>query len=112
MAKVKLMDLAIARSGDKGDSTNIGIMANSKEIYAFLKKQLTAELVRTHFSEICQGDITRYELPNLNAFNFMLEHSLDGGGTSTLRSDAQGKVHGSALLHIDIEVPDELLNST
>ena len=65
MAKVKLMDLAIARSGDKGDSTNIGIMANSKEIYAFLKKQLTAELVKTHFSEICQGDITRYELPTL-----------------------------------------------
>tara|TARA_B110000444_G_scaffold256855_1_gene294093 strand:+ start:443 stop:772 length:330 start_codon:yes stop_codon:yes gene_type:complete len=109
MTIVKLMDVAIARSGDKGDSTNIGIIANSKEIYEHLKGQLTADIVKSNFDKICQGNITRYELPNLNSFNFMLEHSLDGGGTSTLRSDAQGKVHGSALLHIDIEIPDKLL---
>lgn len=112
MAKVKLMNVAIARSGDKGDSTNIGIMANSTDIYRHLKQILTADLVQAYFKEICSGKVTRYELPNLNSFNFMLEHSLDGGGTSTLRSDAQGKVHGSGLLHIEIDVPDELLAST
>lgn len=109
MAKVKLMDIAIARSGDKGDGSNVGIKANTPELYAFLKKELTSDKVKDHFKEICFGEVTRYELDNLNALNFILEDSLGGGGTETLIMDAQGKVHGLALLHMEMEVPDALL---
>jgi len=109
MAIRKLMDIAIARSGDKGNSTNIGVIANSEAIYAFLKQNLTATAVKQHFKEICFGEVIRYELPNLKAFNFVLNDSLDGGGTETMRLDAQGKVHGLALLHLEMDVPDDLL---
>lgn len=111
MAKVTLADIAIARSGDKGDSSNIGVMAKSWEIYEFLCGHLTPELVKSHFSEICQGRVTRYELPNLRSLNFILEHSLGGGGAESLLTDAQGKVHGLALLHLQIDVPDSVLQS-
>lgn len=109
MASVKLMDIAIARSGDKGDGSNVGIKANTPELYEFLKKELTTEKVKDHFKEICFGEVTRYELDNLNALNFILEDSLGGGGTETLIMDAQGKVHGLALLHMEVDVPDALL---
>ncbi len=109
MAKVKLMDIAIARSGDKGDGSNVGIKARTPELYQFLKETLSVEVVKDHFKEICFGKVTRYELDNLHALNFILEDSLGGGGTETLIMDAQGKVHGLALLHMEVEVPDALL---
>lgn len=109
MTKVKLMDIAIARSGDKGDGSNVGIRANSPELYAFLEKELSAEVVKNYFSKICFGKVTRYELPNLQSLNFILEESLGGGGTDTLITDAQGKVHGLGMLHYELDVPDELL---
>jgi hypothetical protein len=111
MAIVKLMEVAIARSGDKGDGSNVGIKARTPEVYAFLRDNLTVEKVKSHFSEICFGDVCRYELPNLLALNFILEDSLGGGGTETLIMDAQGKVHGLALLHMEMDIPDSLLKS-
>jgi hypothetical protein len=109
MAKVKLMEIAIARSGDKGAGSNVGIMAKSKEAYDFLVKELTIERVQQHFSQINFGKVDRYELPNLRALNFILHDSLGGGGTETQKTDAQGKVHGLAMLHMELEVPDSLL---
>lgn len=109
MAKVKLMDIAIARSGDKGDSSNVGVMAKTPELYEFLKEKLTPDVVKNFFKEICKGKVVRYEIPNLRALNFILHDSLGGGGTETLITDAQGKVHGLAMLHMELEVPDKLL---
>ncbi|MFA5630758.1 MAG: hypothetical protein WC997_04525 [Porticoccaceae bacterium] len=109
MAKVQLFEIAIARSGDKGDGSNVGIMAKTPAIYDFLEKTLTAAVVKDFFKEICKGEVTRYEIPNLQALNFILEDSLAGGGTETLITDAQGKVHGLGLLHLTMDVPDELL---
>ena len=109
MAKVQLSDIAIARSGDKGDGSNIGVMAKSPALYTFLEQALTADVVRSYFQQICFGEVTRYELPNLRSLNFILEASLGGGGTETLITDAQGKVHGLGLLHLELDVPDELL---
>ncbi len=109
MARVKLMDIAIARSGDKGSDSNVGVMANTPELYDFLRVQLTVDRVKTHFREICRGKVDRYELPNLRALNFILHDSLGGGGTETQKTDAQGKVHGLAMLHMELDVPDALL---
>lgn len=109
MPVVSLSEVAIARSGDKGDGSNVGIKARSRAIYDFLEKNLTASVVKQHFREICFGDVKRYELPNLLALNFILGDSLGGGGTETLILDAQGKVHGPALLHLRLDVPSELL---
>ena len=109
MAKVTLAEIAIARSGDKGDGSNVGIMAKTPELYRFLERELTAERVKSFFSEICKGSVIRYELPNLRSLNFILNDSLGGGGTETLITDAQGKVHGPGLLHLELDVPDSLL---
>ena len=109
MATVKLFEVAISRSGDKGDGSNVGIRANSPAIYEFLEEHLTADRVKQHFHKICLGEVERYELPNLQSLNFILHDSLGGGGTETLKTDAQGKVHGLALLHMEVDVPDELL---
>lgn len=109
MGRVKLMDIAIARSGDKGADSNVGVMAKTPELYEFLRKELTAERVKQHFQQICQGKVDRYELPNLRALNFILHDSLGGGGTETQKTDAQGKVHGLAMLHMELDVPDALL---
>ena len=109
--QVKLMDIALARSGDKGNGSNVGVIARSPEIYTFLDKELTAARVAVHFSEIALGGVTRYDLPNLNAFNFILEESLGGGGTETLITDAQGKVHGLALLHMEVNIDESLLST-
>src|SRR5690625_2556180 len=102
MARVQLFDIAIARSGDKGDGSNVGIRANTPQLYKFLEQNLTADRVGQHFAAICKGEVERYELPNLQALNFILNDSLGGGGTETSRTDAQGKVHGLALLHMEL----------
>jgi hypothetical protein len=109
MAIVKLMDIAIARSGDKGDGSNVGVRANTPELYNFLKDKLTTDVVKNFFKDICKGKVIRYEVPNLQSLNFILHNSLGGGGTETLITDAQGKVHGLAMLHMELEVPDALL---
>ena len=109
MAIVKLMDIAIARSGDKGAGSNVGVKARTPALYQFLKENLSEQRVKEHFKEICFGKVTRYELDNLNVLNFILEDSLGGGGTATLIMDAQGKVHSLAMLHMEMDVPDALL---
>ena len=108
MAKIKLVHLAHARSGDKGDTANVGIIAYKPECYPLLVEQVTAERVKEHFADICFGAVERYELPNLGALNFLLHNSLDGGGTISLRTDAQGKTYSAALLRMEIEVDDAL----
>ena len=106
--KVRLERLAHARSGDKGDASNVGVVADSPEIYAFLVRELTAERVAAHFRQVCRGPVERYEVPNLLALNFVLHDSLGGGGTLSLKTDAQGKTHGQGLLALELEVPEEL----
>lgn len=107
MARVKLVRLAHARSGDKGDTANVGIIALRPEYYPLLVEQVTAERVKAHFKGICEGEVERFEVPNLGALNFLLHHSLDGGGTLSLKTDAQGKTYSAALLRMEIEVDDE-----
>lgn len=109
MKKVKLIEIAHGRSGDKGDASNVGIIARHPEIYPFLKEKLTTELVKNHMQHICKGEVERFELANIGALNFVLHHSLGGGGTVSLKLDAQGKTHASTLLRMEIEVPEELL---
>lgn len=109
MAKVKLVRIAHARSGDKGDTANVGLIALKPEYYPVLVEQATAQRVKKHFTGICLGAVERFELPNLGALNFLLHESLDGGGTLSLKADAQGKTYSAALLRMEIEVPDDLL---
>jgi hypothetical protein len=99
---IKLRDIAHARSGDKGSDANIGVIAYDKDSYELIKKHLTSDAVKSFFSEICTGEVLRYELPNLNALNFILKGALGKGGSVSLRSDAQGKALGEALLHITL----------
>ena len=108
MAKVQLVKLAHARSGDKGDTANVGLIALKPEYYPILVEQVTAARVKEHFRGICYGKVERFELPNLGALNFLLHESLDGGGTISLKTDAQGKTYSTALLRMEIEVPDNL----
>lgn len=110
MATVKLIKIAHGRSGDKGNASNVGIIARHPDIYPFLKETLTAERVKEHMKHICKGKVERYELPNIGALNFILNESLGGGGTVSLKLDAQGKTHASTLLRMDIEVPEELID--
>ena len=109
MPQVKLLKIAHGRSGDKGNGSNVGIIARHPDIYPFLKKELTSEKVKEHMKFVCKGDVERYELPNIGALNFMLNESLGGGGTVSLKLDAQGKTHASQVLRMDIDVPEELL---
>ena len=104
--KVQLVDLAHARSGDKGDTANVGLIALKPEWYDVLSEHVTLERVADHFRGMIDGDVERYELPNLNALNFLLHGALDGGGTLSLKTDAQGKVYSTALLRMMIDVPD------
>jgi hypothetical protein len=106
--KVKLVKLAHARSGDKGDTANVGLIALRDDIYPILVREVTAERVKQHFKGICLGDVERFELPNLGALNFLLHESLGGGGTLSLMTDAQGKTFSTALLRMEIDVPDDL----
>ncbi len=110
--KVELSRIAMARSGDKGESSNVGLMARSSVAYAFLKEHLTAERVREHFRGLNRGDVIRHEADNLRALNFLLLDSLGGGGSASLRTDAQGKTHGLALLRLELDVPEEVLDAT
>jgi hypothetical protein len=109
MPTVKLLKIAHGRSGDKGNGSNVGIIARHPEIYPFLEKELTAARVKEHMKNVCKGEVERFELPNIGALNFILNESLGGGGTVSLKLDAQGKTHASQVLRMDIEVPEELL---
>ena len=104
MPKIRLLDIAHARSGDKGDTSNVGLIAKRAEDYPILVEHVTAARVKEHFAEICFGEVERFELPNLGALNFLLHESLDGGGTMSLRADPQGKTYSAALLRMEIEV--------
>jgi hypothetical protein len=112
MATVPLSRIADARSGDKGEGSNVGVMARSDAAYAFLEERLTPEAVRRHFHAINRGGVQRFEAPPLRVLNFLLADSLGGGGSASLRSDAQGKTHGLALLRMQLEVPREVLDAT
>jgi hypothetical protein len=108
MPRVPLLRLAHARSGDKGDTANVGVIALRPEFYPVLVEQLTRERVKRHFEGIVQGEVERFELPNLEALNFLLHGALGGGGTVSLKTDAQGKVFSTAILRMEVEVPDEI----
>ena len=101
--KIKLKEICHGRSGDKGDAANIGLIAYKKEDYELIKKQVTAERVKEFFKGICLGEVERFEMPNINALNFLLHNTLGGGGTVSLKLDAQGKTLASALLKMEIE---------
>jgi hypothetical protein len=102
--KIALGELAHARSGDKGDRCNIGVIARRPEHYALLVRELTADRVRAHFGEWCKGPVERFELPNLGALNFVLHGALDGGALRSLRLDRQGKTYGLALMRLEIDI--------
>jgi hypothetical protein len=105
--KVRLLDIAHARSGDKGDTANVGVIANRPEWYPLISRELTQSRVAQHFAGMITGGVDRFELPNLNAVNFLLHGALGGGGTLSLKTDAQGKVYSTALLRMVLEIPDE-----
>lgn len=104
--QIQLVDIAHARSGDKGDTANVGLIALRPEWYALLERHVTTERVTQHFAGQITGPVERFELPNLLALNFLLHGALDGGGTLSLKTDAQGKVYSTALLRMVIDVPD------
>lgn len=106
MRRVLLYELAHARSGDKGDTVNVGVIVRRPEHYPLLREQLTAQRVKAHFGAMVQGDVERFELPNIHALNFLLHGALDGGGTVSLMTDAQGKTFSTALLRMEIDLPD------
>lgn len=106
--KVRLLDIAHARSGDKGDTANIGVIALEPRWYPILEQFVTQKSVGDHFRGMIEGAVDRFELPNLGALNFLLHGALDGGGTLSLKTDAQGKVYSTALLRMVIDVPDAI----
>jgi hypothetical protein len=107
MKKIRLAEIAYARSGDKGDASNVGIVAYHHAGYELLKKTLTPETVKAHFHKTCRGNVERYEVENILALNFILHDALGGGGSESLKTDAQGKTHGLGLLQMEIEAPDD-----
>ncbi len=106
--KINLKDIAHARSGDKGDAANVGVVAYDDKGYEIIRKYLTAERVKKHFEGICLGEVERFELPNIRALNFLLHNTLGGGGTISLKHDAQGKTLGAAMLRMELEVEEEI----
>ncbi len=104
--RARLEQIAHARSGDKGDASNVGLIADSAAHYEILRREVSPERVKEHFRQVCRGRVERFEVPNLLALNFMLHDSLGGGGTESLINDAQGKTHGQGLLTLEIEVPE------
>lgn len=102
--KRPLRAIAHTRSGDKGDTCNIGVIALKPEYYPAIVREVTPERVKAHFGHLVKGDVERFELPNLGAINLLLHESLGGGGTVSLRVDAQGKTYGAALLSMEIDV--------
>lgn len=111
MARVRLIEIAHGRSGDKGNASNVGIIARHPDVYPFLKEFLTPEVVKEHMKYVCKGSVERYELPNIGALNFILNDSLGGGGTVSLKLDAQGKTHAMQVLKMELDVPDDLLET-
>jgi hypothetical protein len=107
MKRIPLYAMAHARSGDKGDGSNVGVIAYDDAGYAILKGWLTSERVKGHFGAIVRGRVDRYDIPNLRGLNFILHDSLGGGGSASLKTDAQGKTHGMAMLRMMIDVPDD-----
>jgi hypothetical protein len=107
--RIRLIDIAHARSGDKGDTGNVGVIARKQEYYPLLAKYLTVQRVKEHFDGITLGEVERFEMPNLWAINFLLHKSLGGGGTKSLKNDAQGKTLSSAMLRMELEI-DEKIN--
>ncbi|MEP6944467.1 MAG: hypothetical protein ABJA02_01010 [Acidobacteriota bacterium] len=103
---IQLVDIAHARSGDKGDTANVGLIALRDEYYPLLVREVTADRVKAHFGDIVKGGVDRFELPNLKSLNFLLHESLGGGGTLSLMTDAQGKTFSTALLRMKINVDD------
>jgi hypothetical protein len=106
--KTQLYRIAHGRSGDKGDTVNVGVIALRPEFYPFIRELLTVERVKQHFGDLVGGDVERFELPNLNALNFLLHESLGGGGTVSLMTDAQGKTFSTAMLRMEVDLPDDL----
>lgn len=104
--KLRLLELAHARSGDKGDTVNVGVIARKPEYYELLRDLLTVERVKAHFGDLVKGRVERFELPNIGALNFLLHEALDGGGTVSLMTDAQGKTFSTAMLRMWVEVPE------
>lgn len=104
--RVRLVDIAHARSGDKGDTANVGVIALRPEWYDLLARELSRQRVQEHFRGVIHGDVERFELPNLKALNFLLHGALDGGGTLSLKTDAQGKVFSTAMLRMVLDIPD------
>ena len=109
MKRVRLYAIAHARSGDKGDTVNVGVIARRPEFYELMRKRLTPARVKKHFGSMVNGRVQRFELPNLNAINFLLHGALDGGGTVSLMTDAQGKTFSTALLRMRLQIPDEMV---
>jgi hypothetical protein len=109
--KIPLSRIAHARSGDKGDTSNIGIIAFDARHYPILAREVTAGRVKQFFGEMVKGEVERYELPNLGALNFLMHEALGGGGTLSLRTDAQGKTLGAALLRMEIDVSENELGN-
>ena len=107
MKTVPLYAIAHARSGDKGDGSNVGVLAYDERAYEVIRTQLTCERVKAHFAGIVKGRVERFELPNVMGLNFLLHDSLGGGGSASLKTDAQGKTHAMALLRMEIELPDD-----
>lgn len=112
MPTVKLSRIAMARSGDKGEGSNAGVIARSDAAYAFLKEHLTDAVVKAHVAGFNDGGVVRYAADNMRVLNFLLEDSLGGGGSASLKTDAQGKTHGLALLRMELDVPQDVLDAT
>lgn len=103
MEKLRLHDLAHGRSGDKGDTSNIGVFARDPKDYPFLKEYLTSDRVKEYFGNIVKGSVTRYEVDSLCGLNFVMKHALGGGATSSIRLDTLGKSMASALMRMEIK---------
>jgi len=106
--KIQLLQICHARSGDKGDTGNVGLIARKPEYYPLMEKYVTAEAVKKHFEGVCLGKVDRYPIPNLNAINFLLHNSLGGGGTVSLKLDAQGKTLSTAMLRMTIDIQEKI----
>jgi hypothetical protein len=111
-ARVALERIAHGRSGDKGDASNVGLLARSDAAYLWMREHLTPQWVKTVAGELVRGRVDRHEVPNLRALNFILHDSLGGGGSASLLTDAQGKTHAQGLLRVVVEVPVEVLAAT
>jgi hypothetical protein len=106
MGRHRLADICQARSGDKADVVNVALFAPDAPTYEVLRQQVTAERVKDHLAPLVQGSVTRYEVPNVLALNFVCQEALGGGGPSTLRSDVLGKTFGPNILRMEVDLPD------